>query len=99
MAAPRKAKKPFGIAPSAMLKDLYFLAAAADNTRGVLGRSMMQVWDPIRKSSYPVLTTRNIQTEWAKLQRWLDTRKHLPGGRASGKVRPKADPQQLALFL
>lgn len=79
-----------------MLKDLYFLAAAADNTRGALGRSVMQVWDPVRKSSFPVLTTRNIQTEWAKLQRWLDTRKHLPSGRASGKVR-KSDPKQLVM--
>ena len=94
-----KEKKPFGQAPSAAIKDLYFLVDAASDTSGPKGRAVLKVYDPIRRAMRPVMVTKNIYSEWAKLQKWLDGRKHLPGGRATGKVRAKADVRQLALAL
>jgi hypothetical protein len=90
---------PFGKAPSAFLKDLFFLVDAASDVNGARCRAVMRIYDPVRRGMRPVMVEKNIYSEWAKIQKWLHGRRHLPSGRATGKIRPKADPRQLTLAL
>ena len=99
MSDTRKEKSPFGKTPSAMLKDIYFLVDAADHTKGPVGHGVKMVYDPIRRSMVPARAKANIYSEWAKLQKWLNGRRHFVNGRATGKVRPKCSMSQMSLAL